>query len=302
MKNLLNKSLVLALVTLILFVFSCKESSKPAVNGVFTFVKGTVLQNGQVAKLGDTVGESDIVSSQKDSSAVIQFSSGALITLRSNSEVEVSKLAKGEAGQKTVTLVQKKGSTFNKIVSSENFDYSITSPTLTAGVRGTSFEVNVAEDGDSEIKLLKGKVDVGSKESSKTLLLEKGKKIKVTKASGISEPQALNKEDKKSLSSMDEIKIVADLESKMTQGGSKFLKSEEVVSAETAASITLIEGVKEYTLDDLEKEFGKISKIVTNSGKIYVGNFVQKKGRINIRTADGLFSIKPNELKRISSY
>jgi hypothetical protein len=300
MKNLLNKSLVLALVTLILFVFSCKESSKPAMSGVFTFVKGSVLQNGQVAKLGGSVGENDIISSQKDSSAVIQFSSGALITLRSNSEVEVSKLAKGEAGQKTVTLTQRKGSTFNKIVSSENVDYSITSPTLTAGVRGTSFEVNVAESGDSEIKLLKGKVDVGSKESSKTLSLKKGNKIKVTKASGLSEPQALSKGDKKLLSSMNKIKIVADLESKMAQGG-EFLKSEEVAPAE-AISIALIEGVQEYTLDDLEKEFGKISKIRTKSGKIYVGNFVQRKNKINIRTTDGLFSIEPDELKSISSY
>lgn len=298
MKKIFSSKLAI-LISVGLFAFAvigCKEGDKSSMRGVFTFVKGTVTNNGQVAKLGDAVKEGDLLISQKKSTAVVQFSSGALVTLRSTSELKVSALSQDKNGKKIVALSQKKGSTFSKIVSSENVDYSISAPTLTAGVRGTSFGLNVSKDGSTEIKLLKGKVAVAPDKAkagseAKELLLSSGNKIKVTGSRGISEPQKLTSKDTKELSSMNKIELVPNVE-KAPKAVSISAEVSEVISAE----------VQEYTLKDLEKEYGKISKIVTKSGKIYVGNFAQKGGHMVVRTTDGQFSVPSNQVEKVSLY
>ncbi len=281
------------------FVFAlanCKESkASDSMSGVFTFMKGTITKNGQVAKLGNVVNEGDVLVSQKRSTAVIQFSSGALITLRGDSEFEVSVLSQSKDGKKNVSLTQKKGSTFSKVISSENMDYSVSAPTLTAGVRGTSFEMNVSKDGGTEIKLLEGKVAISPDEKrvgskAKELILDSGNKIKVTVSHGISEPQELTSKDKGELASLNKIELVPNPEE-----APKMITDSEVIEILSA-------DYKEYTLEDVKKEYGKISKIIAKSGQIYVGNFAQKGKKIMIRTTDGQFSIPASEVKKVSLY
>ena len=300
MKKALSKRLTtsLLIVSFAFFMMSCKEKEKPSMTGVFTFIKGTVTKNGEITKLGSSVKEGDVLTSKKRSTAVIQFSGGALVTLRGGSELRVSALSQRQDGKKIVSLAQKKGSTFSKIISSEEVDYSVSAPTLTAGVRGTSFELNVSKNGGTEIKLLKGKIAVAPEQKkvgadAKEVLLESGKKMKVTQNHGVSEPQALTKKDVKTLSSLDTIEMVPDIEE---------AKIEEAVAIPKAVAKVLTEDFQEYTLDDLKKEYGRISKVVTTSGKIYIGNFSQKKKDILIRTTDGQFSISAKRIKKVSAY
>jgi hypothetical protein len=277
---------------------NCKEKSTGAIGGVFTFLKGKVTVNGVSAKLGNMVKKGDMITSKKGSAAVVQFSDGALITVKSSSEINISDMSKSESGH-NVVVTQNKGSTFSKIISSEKVQYSISSPTLTAGIRGTSFELNVDKDGATEVKLLKGKVAVSPSESEEETLLDKGSKLKVTETYGMSKPQKLNKSDVKKLSALDEIQIVPDIEKKVEE---KDLNFENVISAKAENVVKEItEERKEYTLEDLKKEYGKISKIITKSGKVYIGNFLQKgSGKtIQVRTVDGQFTVHPNEIKKV---
>jgi hypothetical protein len=277
---------------------NCKEKSTGAIGGVFTFLKGKVTVNGVAAKLGNIVKKGDLIASKKGSAAVVQFSDGALITVKSSSEINISDMSKSESGH-NVVVTQNKGSTFSKIISSEKVQYSISSPTLTAGIRGTSFELNVDKDGATEVKLLKGKVAVSPSESEEETLLDKGSKLKVTETYGMSTPQKLNKSDVKKLSALDEIQIVPDIEKKVEE---KDLNFENVISAKAENVVKEItEERKEYTLEDLKKEYGKISKIITKSGKVYIGNFLQKgSGKtIQVRTVDGQFTVHPNEIKKV---
>ena len=307
MKKALSKRLTtsLLIVSFAFFMMSCKEKEKPSMTGVFTFIKGTVTKNGEITKLGSSVKEGDVLTSKKRSTAVIQFSGGALVTLRGGSELRVSALSQRQDGKKIVSLAQKKGSTFSKIISSEEVDYSVSAPTLTAGVRGTSFELNVSKNGGTEIKLLKGKIAVAPEQKkvgadAKEVLLESGKKMKVTQNHGVSEPQALTKKDVKTLSSLDTIEMVPDIEK--VEENAEEGKLEEVVAIPAAVAEVLTEDFQEYTLDDLKKEYGRISKVVTTSGKIYIGNFSQKKKDILIRTTDGQFSISAKRIKKVSAY
>ena len=300
MKKIFSRKLMaFCSISLPVFVLAnCKESNKASMNGVFTFVKGTVTKNGQIAQLGSIVNAGDVLVSQKKSTAVIQFSSGALITLRGGSEFKVSALSQGKDGKKVIALTQKKGSTFSKIISSENVDYSVSAPTLTAGVRGTSFEVNISKSGDAEIKLLEGKVAVAPDQTkvgsqAKEILLSAGNKIKVTASRGISEPQALTSQDQKELTSMNQIELVPNVE--------EAPKATTVVIPEAMVE-EMATDYKEYTLEDLKKEYGKISKIIAKSGQIYVGNFAQKGEDLMIRTTDGQFSIPASDVKKVSLY
>jgi hypothetical protein len=277
---------------------NCKEKSAGTIGGVFTFLKGKVTVNGVAAKLGNIVKKGDLIASKKGSAAVVQFSDGALITVKSSSEINISDMSKSESGH-NVVVTQNRGSTFSKIISSEKVQYSISSPTLTAGIRGTSFELNVDKDGATEVKLLKGKVAVSPSESEEETLLDKGSKLKVTETYGMSTPQKLNKSDVKKLSALDEIQIVPDIEKKVEE---KDLNFENVISAKAENVVKEItEERKEYTLEDLKKEYGKISKIITKSGKVYIGNFLQKgSGKtIQVRTVDGQFTVHPNEIKKV---
>ena len=314
MKKALFKRSTVSLLTVLFafFMLSCKENVKPSMTGVFTFIKGTVTKNGEITKLGSSVKEGDVLISKKKSTAVIQFSGGALVTLRGGSELRVSALTQRQDGKKIVSLAQKKGSTFSKIVSSEEVDYSVSAPTLTAGVRGTSFELNVSKNGGTEIKLLKGKVAVAPEKekvgaNAKEVLLESGKKIKVTQNYGVSEPQALTKKDSETLSSMDVIEMVPDIEkvAKEVEEGKleeAAILLKETVSIPEAVAEVLSEDFQEYTLEDLKKEYGRISKVVTTSGKIYIGNFSQRKKDILVRTTDGQFSISAKRIKKVSAY
>ncbi len=309
MRFIFSKVLVNLLLSslFILLTVNCKESNKNSLSGVFTFVKGSITQNGVAAKLGDLVKEGDVLSSQTKSIAIVQFSSGALITLRGNSKFKVATLSQTKDGKKIVSLMQKEGSTFSKVISSENFDYSIDTPTLTAGVRGTSFEINIEKGGNTEIQLLKGKVTltpnknkVGAK--AQELLLEDGNKIKVTTNYGISEPQKLTSENEKMLTEMNKVKFISDIDNKIerseNEGTSQILTSPLSPEAVEILSVDM----EEYTMENLKKEYGKLSKIITNSGKVYVGNFLQINKKIVIRTTDGQFSVSADEIKKVSAY
>ena len=298
LKNKLAVLLSLALVGLL--TLNCKETSSD-VGGVFTFLKGDVKLNSTVAKLGEVVKKGDVITSQKKSAAVIQFLDGALITIKASSEIAISELSVSKESQEVV-LTQKKGSTFSKIISTEEVQYSINSPTLTAGVRGTSFEFNVSKEGETEVKLLKGKVAVKSASSSsekEDALLEQGQKLKATKAYGVSEPQRLNKREIRELQTLDKVQIVPEVEKKINQAESDF------VDVIPEASIETISGEqRKYTLSDLKLEYGRISKIITKDGKVYVGNFLQKgsKSPMIVRTLDGQFTIPANKIKKVSPF
>ncbi|WP_035588474.1 FecR family protein [Hippea jasoniae] len=135
--------------------------------GRFIEVKNYVfmLKNGKPpfikAKVGDTVSQSDIVSTGVNSTAVIKFFDGNKITISSNSRVILNEyLSKEKAlikltkGKVTATVVPK---VVRKIKQSKNY-FKIETPIAVAGVRGTKFSVQHKDF--TVVKVYKGLVEV----------------------------------------------------------------------------------------------------------------------------------------------
>ncbi|MDH5721317.1 MAG: FecR domain-containing protein [Spirochaetia bacterium] len=317
------KKLIFTILAAIVFVISCSEKPKIPQQGVFTFVKGTVLHNDQPAKVGNIVGEADTIVTNEKSGAVIQFENSGLITLKSKTKLDVGKLIKGEDGLSIIELTQESGSTFSKIAPNRG-KYSIKTPTAVAGVRGTSFSVEVHEDKKTDIKLLKGKVAVSKtsmkavvqEEASQEIILEEGEKIAAT-AKGIEKKESLVDEEKKELSSLNKIAMVSVIKLKDTNEigkateqnitqevenqilGEAYQESKKPIEPEVEKKNL---NIRKITLDDLRKEFKKLSVINTKSGKKYIGGFKQVGGEMHIKTVDGTVKVPVGDIKKVSEY
>lgn len=211
----MNKKTIIAVsVIAILTVFSiqCGEQAtrKPnSLTGVFTNVKGKVTVNKKKVRVGTRVTKDSIVKVAKKSLAVIQFSTGALITLKSKAKLKVQKLAMNAAGIPQISLKQTAGSSFSR-VNKGRAEYTMSTPTAVAGVRGTSFSVSITKDKKTKIRLLKGKVAVKSKKKSaktKEVVLKTGQKITV-ESKGLKRVKRLKKTEKESLKALDQVAFI----------------------------------------------------------------------------------------------
>ena len=211
----MNKKTIIAVsVIAILTVFSiqCGEQATPkaySLTGVFTNVKGEVTVNKKRVRVGARVTKNSIVKVAKKSLAVIQFSTGALITLKSKAKLKVQKLAMNDAGIPEISLKQTAGSSFSR-VNKGKAQYTMSTPTAVAGVRGTSFSVSVSKDKKTKIRLLKGKVAVKSRKKSakaKEVVLKTGQKITV-ESKGLKRVKKLKKAEKESLKALDQVAFV----------------------------------------------------------------------------------------------
>jgi hypothetical protein len=307
---------VIGVITLIYsFTLTCKkpdtdESGKvDDLIGKITFKRGTVLVNGAETGIGTVINETDVVKTKKKSMAVIQFGSGALITVKSNSVFKVEMLQKKANGKPIVQLLQKKGFSFNKVKTGFG-DYRLKSPTSVAGVRGTAFSLVVGKKGKTSIKLFEGKVNAspivkGKVVEEKAVVLKSGQKIVASKK-GVGKVSKLAKSEKKMLRSLNKISFVPVTPAEDAAPVTEVPEAKEVVPEKTQE--LLVPGItkegdkaeKKMTLAELKAKYGKLSKIITKSGKTYIGIFQQKGNKMEITTVDGVISIPANDIKKIS--
>lgn len=304
-----------SLIFLLCFLLaSCKENpftkKVNSLKGVLTLVKGTVLINGVQAKLNDIVRKSDKIETKKKAGAVIQFSEGALITVKSKTKLEISSLVRNKDGKDDIAVFQTRGSTFNKITSGKA-RFSISSVTLTAGVRGTAFSFTVGKNKNTELKLLEGSVELSPKKKIKGQVEEariveipkKGKPtpIGVTYAAdkGFSKSKKLVKKEVKRLQVFNEIAFLSinDLEEGITAEKSK----KEVIGNNSSLTKELIS--EEILLERELQDNTELSKIITKDGKVYIGSFLQRGKIIKLKTREGkIVTLAASQLKKILHY
>ncbi|MDH4200706.1 MAG: FecR domain-containing protein [Spirochaetia bacterium] len=303
------------------FMAGCKDKSKSAgadVHGTLTFIRGSVLLNQTPAVIGAKVNMSDSIEVKDKSTAVVQFSTNAMITIESNSNLVIKSLLQGKDGVTSIALDQSRGSTFNKIVPGKA-NYSVNTPTITAGVRGTAFRVNSGNQG-TQIELYNGKVALtkdsenkaGSKEPAKELILEAGQKVTVTeteiqapvkmKEAEIKDLERLNNIamlPEKKLGKIETLNSVSDEEAKEIQKDA----SAQVVPEESQKILQKMEeaaeDAPEITLADIKKQYGSLSKVTTKNGKTFVGAFKQVGGKFEIITVTGKEVVSATDIAKV---
>ncbi len=306
MRNLIISTAVVALVAV-----GCGEKKEQASldSAKFTYVKGDVLVSGKPATLGQTVSKDATIEVKNNSMAVLQFSSAASITLKANSVLSIANLSKNDAGKPVIELSQSNGSSFSKIAKGQS-DFSIKTPTAVAGVRGTSFELEVGNGKTTKIKLLEGKVAVAKVEANdtaeevkaeleKATVVEAGQKVEVDNKA-VSKPVEISEAEKTSLQAMNTVEI-APVSGKVVvpESVEKYATGETTSASLTEAAPKAAE-VKKLTLADIKAKYGRIAKIQTKNGKEYVGYFNQQGAEMTIQTVDGQVRVPVASVQKVT--
>ncbi|MCX7679556.1 MAG: FecR domain-containing protein [Spirochaetes bacterium] len=288
----------------------CKPQRVMEYPARLTFVSGQVMLNNTPAEFGMLVKVGDTISTGAKSAAVIQFSESSIISLKENSSFTVDTLVATKEGD-TIAIKQKLGSSFNKIVK-RGTNYSITTPTSVAAVRGTSFLCTIGDKG-STIKLSSGRVKIipiikGEQKEAEAIEIEQGKKVEVSEK-GISVPVMLTKNEERELSSLENIALVPQIENQTVIEELKKKPEAErpkVVPVEIIPMLEIAETEVEQktivTLKDIERRYGAISVIETTDGKTYTGAFAQKGANVKIFTPEGTITIPSSKIASVSRY
>lgn len=141
---------------------SCGKKVDPQVERtmivVFSTGNAKVIRAGKAeeAKVGLIVKEQDQIKTE-DGSVDLQTKGGSAIRVREFTTVTVSSLAGGGSNDTKVQMGQ--GSILANVKkSSANETFNVVTPTAIAGVRGTSFSVEISGEGQPKVKVLEGKV------------------------------------------------------------------------------------------------------------------------------------------------
>src|SRR5256885_873451 len=113
---------------------------------------------------GDIVAGGDTIRTAADSHGVLTLFDGTTIELEPDTQITVETLDASAAGDKIVEISQAIGRTWHAVTKlvSPNSKYEIRTPTSTAIVRGTAFEVAVRPDGASDTVTTDGDVAVSA--------------------------------------------------------------------------------------------------------------------------------------------
>jgi hypothetical protein len=314
---------------IILLSFSCKgqkvETDFAELSATITFIRGQVAINGKLARVGDKVASSNIIKVGIPGTVVLQFKEIAAITLREGTELSIEEFLSVEDNAPRILLNQKSGNSFSKIVK-KGADFQIRTPSVTAGVRGTSFDLSVDPENENKtvIRLLKGKLALTKSEQQGSKSEQQGtkeeKKIELNAGERYTESEdeepvteTMNEEEVAVLEKADTVEIIKEEEIENTE----ILKKKKVIP-QAALEVTELklqevtpETVDEpeskvtkkkktrVTLKDLRKKYGSVVRITTKDGKSYEGAFEQKTGFHIIHTISGDVKIKSDTIAKI---
>ena len=132
--------------------------------GIISFITGDVFllkdNEENYAEIGDTIAEHDIIRTGVDGLCEIQIGTTAIISLQENTYFSLSTISLQSEGNRVKAKVISGMAAFkiNKLLDKDRF--TIDTPTMACGVRGTLFLVKVADDHITEIAVTEGKVAV----------------------------------------------------------------------------------------------------------------------------------------------
>jgi hypothetical protein len=110
------------------------------------------------AKIGISLKAGDIVYTRAESFCVVQYAGGT--TLRMNEETKILIEEISEKKTKTSISIGHVWVNMQKLVTSKS-SFELSSPTATAAIRGTIFDMNTLKDSSTDVCVFEGKVLVG---------------------------------------------------------------------------------------------------------------------------------------------
>jgi hypothetical protein len=158
------------IVILLIAIFILLSQTTDSVSAQLVIDYGTVevQHNGgtwEPAKSGMLLHQSDAVRTGEDTYASVILFESSIVRLDSNTQILIKELI-SDAAATNVTIEQETGRTWNTIQKISGIDnYEVQTPTTVASVRGTTFDVNVTQDGLTNVSVINGTVSVSRLEN-----------------------------------------------------------------------------------------------------------------------------------------
>jgi hypothetical protein len=133
------------------FISACQGNAQIKKTGTAEWVK---------ADLNAALSANDMIKTGPNEHLSVIFFDGSTIDLEPNTQIEVKELVRGE--KTSIKLKQQIGSTLSKVkkMADPASQYEIETPAAVAGVRGSEMQVNVVDDGTTEVRNVEGKIYV----------------------------------------------------------------------------------------------------------------------------------------------
>ncbi|HOO56937.1 MAG TPA: FecR domain-containing protein [bacterium] len=248
------------------------------------------------AKDGMSVKTGDQIKTGSDSSCVVEWSKGNLITVSSFTNIKIDRLEKNlAAGSEKSSLDLWTGKVFAKAKKLESPDskFEIKTPTAHAGVRGTRFAVGLDADETTTVECFEGVVAVKGRVGGEVMLGGR-QKTKVRKNETPQDPVQMDSDDDQSFEALEELmgamleimQPIGNLETDMTpvmvkgrtdQGNTVTVNGQVAIADETGIflmSVDLTEGVNHIKIEAANKN-GKMTT------KTRVIKYRKRKGQDN---------------------
>jgi hypothetical protein len=162
MKPLIKTFLIL--IILIAFIPLLGKAEEDEAIGTITFIQGACQiksEDGDYedAVLDQTVYAKQAIKTLESSEAEIALFDGNVVRVTEDSETVVDSLQIRENRYTNIGLIFGSIKLFVKRFSKDSEEFSVNTATVTAGVRGTEFDVSIREDGEVLINVLEGEIE-----------------------------------------------------------------------------------------------------------------------------------------------
>lgn len=219
------------LLSLAVLVAGCGKGEKTAASRsmIIVFASGDamIVRDGKElpARVGMVVNENDVLKTTSGT-VDLQTKNGSAVRIRNYTTVTISKLY-GE-GSADTRLSMKHGSMLASVKrASQGENFTVTTPTAIAGVRGTTFSVEANEGEPARVKVIDGKVAM----SPRIAALEKYSDEEIAKNDNLKKLQDLSQKQEVVIEEKSEGTLNADVE-KQVQAMNEKVETGDVSSAE----------------------------------------------------------------------
>lgn len=176
------KKLILAiqLFTLIAYSYAngAQDSSPSSVNGTITYLEGDVYINDMTAEIGDSLKSSDVLKTGFDSYCEVVFEDANIFRLDGDTITIID-------WSKSDIEIQQGGisAVFNKLdkLLREMKDFTISTPTTVAGIRGTVFYVRTEDENNAYLCICNGELAVNYNDKEELISSDHHKAYRYTK-------------------------------------------------------------------------------------------------------------------------
>lgn len=333
----MNLVRALSLLSIIILSSCSPKTEQDSYHGTITFLHGKVEHNGMPAKVGESVTEQSKITTGPASSAILQFGLEFSVTVKPGTEITLQQALFDDDGQYHMKFQQQQGSTFHRVIKKDS-EYRVVTPAVTAGVRGTSFNVEISPDSSEvTIRTLKGKVSTES--GTQEHLVSRGEKIHYSSLKKPPRLEKLSQAETQDLEVYDSIGFLSpgilnemehEVQEKKVNTPSEKSDAWENkrFSPETLTRLSSSEPLKEsspppapskkpavkktktlsppgesnLTLEQIREKYGILTTVKTKDGKSYNGFYRQEGSKLTLITPEGNLTFSGNEILSIEKY